>query len=89
MKEIFICEYCGEHYPDKNKALACEKAHEVEAEKRARLAKEKQARRNAIGKMLEEYQKDYNEPYSDVTILKDLDGLYEIIYGKKRNGHLG
>ena len=89
MKEIFVCEYCGEQYIDKNKAIACEKAHVAEAEKQERLAKEKQARRNAIGKMLEEYQKDYNEPYSDVTILKGLDSLYEIIYGKKRNGHLG
>ena len=91
MKQIFICETCGHQYNSDVEAVACENAHIAEAERKEKLSKEKNERRNAIAKMIIEYEKDYNETYIGNCLSSEdsIDELMARLFGCKRRGHLG
>lgn len=91
MKQYFICETCGKKYDSDKEALACEAYHVEENERVERLKKEKNDRRAAIRKMVEEYEKDYNEIYIGSSFSKSdsLENLLNELFGVGRKSHLG
>lgn len=68
-KVVYICSECGKRFDKEANAIACERAHEAEKARKAKLSEEKEVRAKHIKETykslmqeIKSYNEDYNEP---------------------------